>query len=158
ARQRAYQANPAFDQAAYPVDPPFLGILARCDVLAQWRKSLGFQLFQDGSKGCCKRGAGVTDKYDLKTSCNQIAPYFFGRGEEANGGRGAPSQWVRPVHMTQRGQDPSGDALARIVPLDPILVGQLTLRPRRPLVHPATCGCLSYSRPLLLQRVCSRIS
>ena len=59
-------------------------------MLAQGRKPLGFQLLQDRSKIDGERGAGVADKYDLKTNCEQPAAYFIRGGEETRGGRGGP--------------------------------------------------------------------
>src|SRR5207237_275344 len=77
ARQDLDHGEALFGHAAHPVDPPFLGVLACHNVLAQGRKSLGFQLIQDRRKRLRKRCAGITDRYDLKTGCKQIAAYFI---------------------------------------------------------------------------------
>jgi hypothetical protein len=92
--------KPALDQTAHHVDPPFLVFLARHYVRTQGRKSLCFQLLDDGRKAPGKRSAVITDKYDLKTRCQQVAADFIWCGKETDGGRGGP--WQRIVRRSRR--------------------------------------------------------
>src|SRR5271163_3498792 len=99
ARQRLDHGKASFGRATHHVDSPFLGILARDDVLTQGWKSLSFQLFQDRSKSCSNHCIGVTDKYDQKTGCKQIATYFVRRDKETDVGCGSP--WQRIVGLSR---------------------------------------------------------
>src|SRR5215469_5465122 len=71
ARQDLDHREALFGRAAHPVDPPFLGVLACHNVLAQGRKSLGFQLIQDRRKSLRKRCAGITEKYEKKPAASK---------------------------------------------------------------------------------------
>jgi hypothetical protein len=51
-------------------------------------------LLNDGKKARGKRSAVITDKYDLKTRCQQIGAHFARRGKETDGGRGGPGQRI----------------------------------------------------------------
>jgi len=48
----------------------------------------------EAPKSLRKRCADITDKYDLKTGCKQIAAYFIWRSEETGRGCGGPRQRV----------------------------------------------------------------
>ena len=93
ARQRLDHRKPTFGQAAYRVDPPFLGILARHDVLAQRRKSLCFQLLQDRSQ--CRSARRYHEERRSENRLPSKSPRSSSwRGEETDVWRGGPRQRV----------------------------------------------------------------
>src|SRR6266568_4396556 len=100
ARQRLDHGKPSFGRAAQHVNSPFLGTLTGDDVLTQGWKPLSFQLLQDRSKSLSDHCVGVTDKFDLKTGCQQIAARFNRRDKETDVSCGSP--WQRIVGCSSR--------------------------------------------------------